>query len=106
MYYKILAILGASLAPLTAAPPENQPIRVLVWDEQQLQQHEGYAGKFLGDTIAAHLSKFSDIKVTSVNLGSREQGLDDATLDATDVIIWWGHVKHNEALIQITSGTD
>ena len=102
MYYKILTILGASLATLTAAAPENQPIRVLVWDEQQPQQHEGYAGKFLGDTIAAHLSKFPDIKVTSGNLGSPEQGLDDATLDATDVIIWWGHVKHNEVTVPHT----
>lgn len=30
-------------------------IRVLVWDEQQPQQKEGYGEKFLGETIAAHL---------------------------------------------------
>lgn len=83
------------------------PIRVLVWDEQQAAQKSAYDGGFLGDTIAAHLAKQPGLKVTSVNLGSPNQGLSDAELDAAQVVIWWGHQKHAlvetprvEALVQ------
>ncbi len=69
-------------------------IRVLIWDEQQPQQKQAYGEKFLGETIAAHLAKQPGITVKSTNLEAPDQGLDEATLDSTDVIIWWGHVKH------------
>ena len=70
------------------------PIRVLVWDEQQPEQKKAYGDKFLGETIAAHLATLPGLTVKSVNLTSPEQGLDSATLDKTDVIVWWGHVQH------------
>ena len=70
------------------------PIRVLVWDEQQPEQKKAYGDKFLGETIAAHLATLPGLTVKSVNLKSPEQGLDSATLDKTDVIVWWGHVQH------------
>ncbi len=72
------------------------PIRVLVWDEQQPTQKTAYGGKFLGETIGAHLEKLPGISVNPVNPASPEQGLDAATLDATDVVIWWGHQKHRD----------
>jgi hypothetical protein len=49
----IVLFLAALVGPIFAA----EPIRVLVWDEQQPQQKEGYGDKFLGETIAAHLAK-------------------------------------------------
>jgi trehalose utilization protein len=70
-----------------------------VWDERQPKQKEAYDGGFLGDTIAAHLAKQPGITVKSVALDSPEQGLDAATLDATDVIVWWGHVRHGEVTV-------
>ncbi len=70
------------------------PIRVLIWDEQQPEQKRAYGDLFLGETIAAHLSQQPGVTVKTVSLSSPEQGLDAATLEATDVIIWWGHVKH------------
>lgn len=90
-----------------ASAADAPPIRVLVWDEQQAEQKRGYDGAFLGDTIAAHLAKQPGFKVTSVNLGSPNQGLSDAELDAAQIVIWWGHQKHAlvetprvEALVQ------
>ena len=84
-----------SLACLfTASLASAGDIRVLIWDEQQPQQKAGYGEKFLGETIAAHLAKQPGIVVKTTNLEAAEQGVDEATLDATDVIIWWGHVKH------------
>jgi trehalose utilization protein len=90
---RTLILLAISALTAAAAP---DPIRVLIWDERQPEQKKAYAGAFLGDTIAAWLSKQPGIVAKSVGLDSPEQGLDPATLDATDVIIWWGHQKHME----------
>ena len=69
-------------------------VRVLVWDEQQPAQKTAYGDKFLGETIAAHLSRQPGLQVKSTSLASPEQGLDLATLDETDVLVMWGHVKN------------
>ena len=93
---KQLLALFASLCVLCGQSPaaDAPPVRVLVWDEQQPAQKQAYDGGFLGDTIAAHLAKQSGLKVTSVNFAMPNQGLSDAALDAAQVIVWWGHVKH------------
>lgn len=81
---------------LSASAFASDPIRVLVWDEQQAAQKTAYGQKFLGETIDAHLGKLPGISVKTANPASPEQGLDTATLDATDVVIWWGHQKQRE----------
>ncbi len=68
-------------------------IRVLVWDEQQPEQKKAYGDKFLGETIAAHLSTQGVFQVKSVSMSSPSQGWDDATLDTTDVLVMWCHQK-------------
>src|SRR5436309_262053 len=68
---------------LHAAAPKS--VRVLVWDEQQPQQKQAYGDKFLGETIGTYLSAQPGIAVKTANLDSPEQGLDEATLDSTDV---------------------
>ncbi len=73
---------------------EEQPIRVLVWDEQQPAQKKAYGERFLGETIATYLSAQAGIEAKTTNLGAPEQGLTETALDATDVLIWWGHQKH------------
>jgi trehalose utilization protein len=80
-------LLSALVCPIFAA----EPIRVLVWDEQQPQQKEGYGEKFLGETIAAHLAKLPSLSVKMAKLDEADQGLADATLNATDVLIFWCH---------------
>src|SRR5580700_4662514 len=71
------------------------PIRVVVWDERQDAQKSAYGG-FLGDTLAATLGTQSDFAVKSVGLNDPDQGLTDEILDQCDVLIWWGHQKHQE----------
>jgi trehalose utilization protein len=83
----IVLFLAALVGPIFAA----EPIRVLVWDEQQPQQKEGYGEKFLGETIAAHLVKLPGLSVKTAKIDEADQGLSDATLDATDVLIFWCH---------------
>lgn len=74
---------------------DTKPIRVLIWDEQQPEQKQAYGPNFLGETIAAHLRAQPGITVKTASLDSPEQGVDEATLDATDVVIWWAHRKAN-----------
>jgi trehalose utilization protein len=69
------------------------PVRVLVWDERQPEQKKAYDGGFLGDTIAKHLDGLPGLTVKSVGLDSPEQGLDEATLAETDVVIFWCHQR-------------
>lgn len=89
------ALLIGIILAISASSARGGDIRVLVWDEQQPEQKKGYDGGFLGDAIANHLKSRPGLIVKSVNLGSAGQGLDEKTLDETDVIIWWGHIKHD-----------
>ena len=84
---KLIFILLFGIATNVSA----NDIRVLVWDEQQPQQKEAYGEKFLGETIAAHLEKQPGLSVKSARLDDEEQGLSDAALDATDVLVFWCH---------------
>jgi trehalose utilization protein len=81
-----------AVAPLHAAEPA--PIRVLVWDEQQPVQKRTYGGKFLGETIAAHLAALPGITVKNASLNDPGQGLEETALNETDVLVWWGHVRN------------
>ena len=83
------------VACLASALPAQQPIRVLVWDEQQPAQRKAYP-EFLGNEIAAYLSKQPGLKVTSSRIDDPGQGISDEQLAAHDIIIWWGHVRHRE----------
>ena len=83
----IVLLLCSIVSPLFAA----EPIRVLVWDEQQPEQKQGYGEKFLGETLAAQLAKLPGLAVKTAKLDETDQGLGDAALEATDVLIFWCH---------------
>lgn len=83
--------LGGHLPPCPAA----DPVRVLVWDEQQPEQKKAYAN-FLGNEIAEYLKDKPGLAVRSVAQKDPKQGLADDALAKTDVLIWWGHVKQRE----------
>jgi trehalose utilization protein len=78
--------------PASAAEPL---IRVVVWDEQQPAQKQAYEN-FLGNAIADHLTKQPGLRVISANIDQPDKGLPASLLDNTDVLVWWGHVRHNE----------
>lgn len=70
-----------------------ETVRVLIWDERQPAQKPTY-DKWLGEIIGDHL----DLRfhITHTSLDSPHKGLAPDLLDATDVLIWWGHVRHGE----------
>lgn len=91
-----LGLLSAVMALISCSVSAKEPlIRVVVWDEQQPAQKQAYEN-FLGNAIADHLSKRPGLRVVSANLNQPDKGLPTDLLDNTDVLIWWGHVRHNE----------
>lgn len=101
-----LIIVLALFGPI-AALRAGDPVRVLVWDEQQPEQKKAYGDKFLGETIAVHLGTLPGLAVKSARMADRDQGLSDAALDETDVLIMWCHQrarnqddKRAEAVVQ------
>jgi trehalose utilization protein len=82
------------IAFLTLAAQAAERIRVTVWDEQQPEQQKVYTN-FLGNHIAAHLQKNPAFQVRSANIKEHEFGLSKDQLENTDVLIWWGHVRHD-----------
>ncbi|MDB6171346.1 MAG: Trehalose utilization protein [Chthoniobacteraceae bacterium] len=88
-------ILGFLLFSSCISVALAEPIRVLVWDEQQPEQKPGYKN-FLGNAIADSLAQQPGLTVRSASLADPEQGLSKAALDQCDVLIWWGHKRHGE----------
>ncbi|WP_209330773.1 ThuA domain-containing protein [Lunatimonas salinarum] len=78
---------------------QQKPIRVLVWDEQQPEQKMVYPD-FLGNHLVQHLQKNPALRVSSAKINQPEQGLSKEVLDETDVLIWWGHVRHQEIPVE------
>lgn len=89
----LLMLLGHWCAASTLA--DDQPVHVLIWDEQQAQQLQVYSD-YLGEQIAAALSAQDGIEVRSVKLDDPDLGLSAENLDWADVLIWWGHVRQGE----------
>ncbi len=74
-------------------------INVLVWNEFYHEKHDEKAKevypKGIHRQIADFLGKEEDINVTTATLDDPECGLSQEVLDKTDVLIWWGHVRHH-----------
>lgn len=80
-------------------------LKVTVWNEARHEKKnpkvraiypEGIHG-----TIAEFLRRKTDLDVRTATLDEPEHGLTQETLDATEVLIWWGHVAHGEVKDEI-----
>lgn len=78
----------------------TRPIRVLVWGENHHEKHHETPQRLYPDTmhgtIAAGLRRLlgSSAVVDTATLDDPEHGLSEERLTGTDVLLWWGHVKH------------
>src|SRR4051794_5048987 len=83
---------------------ENQMIRVTIWNENQHETRSekvaalypnGMHGAIAEGIKAGHLT------IRTATMEQPEHGLTDEVLEQTDVLIWWGHVRHDEVEDQI-----
>lgn len=84
-----------------------ESIRVTVWNEYRHEREdERYAKVYpegIHEAIAAGLRDHRDLTVGTATLDEPEHGLSQATLDATDVLLWWGHKAHGEVEDEIVA---
>lgn len=75
-------------------------IRVTVWNEYvHEREYEGIAKVYpdgIHGCIADFLGSEDDIEVRTATLDMDCHGLTDNVLENTDVLIWWGHAKHDD----------
>ncbi|MBQ7384556.1 MAG: ThuA domain-containing protein, partial [Clostridia bacterium] len=73
-------------------------IRVLVWNEFFHEKTEEAVKAIYPDglhkTIAEFLSTDEEIEVKTATLDDENCGISKEILDETDVLIWWGHMRH------------
>lgn len=74
-------------------------MKVVVWNEYRHEKNNEEVAKIypegMHETIAAFL-RDEDVEVTTATLDEPEHGLTDEVLQETDVLVWWGHLAHDE----------
>ena len=73
--------------------------RVTIWNEHRHEREDPAVGAIYPDGIHAALAdalRGPGVEVRTATLDEPDQGLPDPVLDATDVLVWWGHVAHGE----------
>ncbi len=75
-------------------------MRVTIWNEYRHEKlHAEIAALYPDGMHAAIKSGLADHGITDVGtatLDEPEHGLTDEVLEATDVMLWWGHMAHQE----------
>ena len=77
---------------------KGRKVHITVWNEWSRERQTAvYADEGIHGAVAEGLSELlPDVKITTATLHDPEQGLPDALLKATDVLLWWGHMAHDE----------
>lgn len=75
-------------------------IRVTVWNEHRHEKQDAAVAAVypagIHEAIAAPLRKLPGVTVRTATLDQPEHGLGGSVLDDTDVLLWWGHLAHEE----------
>jgi len=79
--------------------------RIVVWNEFRHEVNDPAVRQVYPDgihaAIAQSLDRVDDFTVRTATLDEPEHGLPDEVLNETDVIIWWGHMAHEEVQDQV-----
>lgn len=78
----------------------TQSVRVTVWNEYIHEKEDEDVKRLYPDgmhrVIAATLNSQADITAQTATLEEPEHGLGESVLAETDVLIWWGHIAHED----------
>lgn len=85
----------------------TKPIRVTVWNEYWHEKNNPDVARIYPDgihaTLAAALGRHGFEAIRTATLEEPEHGLTPQVLDATDVLVWWGHKKHGDVSDAVVS---
>jgi len=81
-------------------------VRVTVWNEYLHEQSDaGVAAVYpqgIHQALAAAVqAAYPQAQVGTATLNEPEHGLSDAVLEATDVMLWWGHLAHDQVADEV-----
>jgi trehalose utilization protein len=75
-------------------------LRVTVWHEFRHEKKNPRVAELyprgMHEAIAESLRRAAGLEVATATLDEPEHGLSDKVLEATDVLVWWGHIAHDE----------
>ncbi|WP_216827696.1 ThuA domain-containing protein [Alkalihalobacterium elongatum] len=74
-------------------------INVTVWNENRHEQKNPVVKDIYPEGIHGAIANFldeEDIIVKTATLDTPEHGLTEDVLNTTDVLVWWGHLAHDE----------
>jgi len=74
-------------------------VRVTVWNEYRQEREDARVARIYPDGIHGALAAAltgAGIEVRTATLDEPEHGLAKEILDKTDVLVWWGHIAHDE----------
>jgi trehalose utilization protein len=75
-------------------------IRVTVWNEHRHEKKDAAVAavypRGIHEAVAEPLRKEPGITVRTATLDQPEHGLGGGVLESTDVLLWWGHLAHEE----------
>jgi trehalose utilization protein len=78
----------------------SQQLRVTVWNEYHHEKHNPVVAAIypagIHAVLKAGLEEHGFAGVKTATLEEPEHGLTEAVLDGTDVLIWWGHRRHDD----------
>ncbi|MCL7746262.1 ThuA domain-containing protein [Halalkalibacter alkaliphilus] len=74
-------------------------VNVTVWNENRHEQKNPVVRDIYPEGIHGAIANFlkeDQVQVKTATLDDPEHGLTEEVLNSTDVLIWWGHLAHNE----------
>lgn len=91
----VSAVMALALCALWTANATAQAKHcVVVWSEGTAPK-EVYPNDING-AVAEGLASLPDWEVVKADIAQPDQGLPDSLLNRCDVLIWWGHKRHDE----------
>lgn len=80
-------------------------INVTVWNEYRHEKTDEKVREVYPEGIHEQLKNFlqEDFQVRTATLDEEEHGLTEEVLNDTDVLIWWGHIAHDEVSEEIVN---
>lgn len=79
-------------------------LRVTVWNENRHEQKDAQVKEIYPEGIHGAIAAFLEeeqLTVQTATLDEKDHGLSDEVLLDTDVLIWWGHLAHEEVKDEI-----
>jgi trehalose utilization protein len=85
----------------------STPLNVTIWNEFWHERNNPVVGEIYPEGIHAVLAGAMRQRgfdsVGTATLDEPEHGLSQAVLDETDVLLWWGHKKHNDVSDEVVA---